>query len=80
MKYFVEGAYHSTQGHYPQIGGSPTLDVRLSIITTIFFTSKGDIITWVWALPLATAKLGGGAPVSYHHHTPIFTVYLLRSF
>ena len=26
------------------------------------------IITWVWALPLATAKLGGGAPVSYHHH------------
>ena len=40
------------------------------------FTSKGDIITWVWALPLATAKLGGDAPVSYHHHTPIFTVFL----
>ena len=36
--------------------------------TTIFFTNKGDIITWVWALPLATAKLGGGALVSYHHH------------
>ena len=35
-----------------------------------------DIITWVWALPLATAKLGGGAPVSYHHHTSIFTVFL----
>ena len=43
----------------------------------IFFTTKeGDIITWVWALPVATAKLGGGAPVSYHHHTPIFTVLL----
>ena len=37
---------------------------------------EGDIITWVWALPLATAKLGGGALVSYHHHTPIFTVLL----
>ena len=31
---------------------------------------------WVWALPLATAKLGGGAPVSYHHHTSIFTAFL----
>ena len=30
---------------------------------------------WVWALPLATAKLGGGAPVSYHHHTSIFTIF-----
>ena len=49
------------------------LDVRLSIITT---NKEGDIITWVWALPLATAKLGGDAPVSYHHHTPIFTVFL----
>ena len=29
---------------------------------------EGDIITWVWALPLATAKLGGGALVSYHHN------------
>ena len=75
-KYFVEGAYHHTQGHYPQVRRPPTLDVRLSIITTIFFTNKRDIITWVWALPLATAKLGGGAPVSYHHHTPIFTVLL----
>ena len=28
------------------------------------------------ALPLATAKLGGGSPVSYHHHTPMFTVFL----
>ena len=37
---------------------------------------EGDIITWVWALPVATAKLGGGAPVSYHHHTPIFTIFL----
>ena len=44
--------------HYPQVGGSLTLDVRLPIITTIFFTSKGNIIIWVWALPLATAKLG----------------------
>ena len=37
---------------------------------------KRDINIWVWALPLATAKLGGGAPVSYHHHTSIFTVFL----
>ena len=50
------------------------LDVRLStIIITTSITSE-DIITLVWALPLATAKLGGGAPVSYHHHTPIFTI------
>ena len=67
-KYFVARAYHRTQGHYLQIGGFPTLDVRLSIITNTLFTDKGDIITWVWALPLATAKLGGGAPVSYHNH------------
>ena len=46
------------------------------INNSVSFTSKRDIITWVWALPLATAKLGGGAPVSYHHHTPIFTVFL----
>lgn len=72
----VTGAYHRTQGHYPQIGGALTLHVRLSIITTTFFTSKGGLITWVWALPLATAKLGGGSPVSYHHHTPIFTIFL----
>ena len=39
-------------------------------------SEEGDINTWVRALPLATAKLGGGAPVSYHHHTPIFTVLL----
>ena len=43
--------------------------------SSIFFTSKGYIIIWVWALPLATAKLGGGAPVSYHHHTFIFIVF-----
>ena len=77
-KYFVEGAYHCTQGHYPQVGGPLTLDVRLSI--TSFTNNKGDIITWVWVLPLATAKLGGGAPVSYHNHTPIFTVFLVRSY
>ena len=35
---------------------------------------EGDINTWVWALPLATAKLGGGAPVSYHNHN----AYLYR--
>ena len=32
------------------------LYVRLSIITT---SEEGEINTWVWALPLATAKLGG---------------------
>ena len=37
---------------------------------------RKEIITWVWALPLATAKLGGGAPVSYHYHTSIFTIFL----
>ena len=26
-KYFVEGAYHRTQGHYPQSGGASTLDM-----------------------------------------------------
>ena len=36
---------------------------------------EGDIITWVWSLPLATAKLGGGAPVSYHPHTLTFIVF-----
>ena len=41
---------------------------------------EGDIITWVWALPLETAKLGGDAPVSYHHHILIFTFFLVRSF
>ena len=25
---FVEGAYHRTQGHYPQVGGTFTLDVQ----------------------------------------------------
>ena len=47
--------------------------INNSIITT---SEEGNIITWVWALPLATAKLGGGAPISYHHHTSIFTVFL----
>ena len=45
--------------------------------TIIFLTPKeGDIITWVWALPLATAKLGGGALVSCHHHTFTFIIFL----
>ena len=80
-KYFFEGAYSCTQRHYPQAGGPLTLDVRLSIINnSTFFTSKGDIIIWAWALPLATAKLGGGAPVSYHHHAPIFTLFLSSIF
>ena len=43
-------------------------------ITTI--TEEGDLSTWVWALPLACAKLGGGAPVSYHHHFLIIIIYL----
>ena len=36
---------------------------------------KRDINIWVWALPLATSKIGGGAPVSYHHHTLIFMFF-----
>ena len=47
--------------------------IAKNIITT---SEERDVITWVWALPLATAKLGGGSPVSYHHHTSIFTVFL----
>ena len=35
--------------------------INNSIITT---SKERDINTWVWAPPLATAKLGGGAPVS----------------
>ena len=42
----------------------------------IIIAEERDINTWVWALPLATAKVGGGAPVSYHHHTSIFIVFL----
>ena len=37
---------------------------------------RSSILVGHQALPLATAKLRGGAPVSYHHHTPIFTVLL----
>ena len=71
-EYFAEGSYCWAQGHYPQLGGAFMLDVRLStVIITTSITSE-EIITWVWALPLATAKLGGGAPVSHHDHTPIF--------
>ena len=44
-----------------------------SVITT---SEERDINTWVWALPLATAKLGGGSPVSYHHHTFTFIIFL----
>ena len=36
-------------------------------ITTVS-SNKEELSIWVRALPLATAKLGGGAPVSYHHH------------
>ena len=43
--------------------------------TITFFTNKGDIITWVWALPLATAKLGG-VPRYRITITFIFTVFL----
>ena len=66
-----KGGNFSSQLQYEEVEG--TIVINNSIITT----SEGrDIITWVWALRLATAKLGGGAPVSYHHHTPIFTVLL----
>ena len=47
--------------------------INNSIITT---SEEGDINTWVWALPLATAKFGGGAPVSYHHHIFIFIIFI----
>ena len=43
-------------------------------ITTI--TEERNLSTWVWALPLACAKLGGGASVSYHHHFLIIIFYL----
>ena len=36
-------------------------------ITTII-TEERNLSTRVWALPLACAKLGGGAPISYHHN------------
>ena len=36
---------------------------------------EGDIITWVWALPLATAKLGG-VPQYRITITFIFTIFL----
>ena len=51
------------------------LNVRLPIIPTFFSTNKGDIITWVWALPLATDKLGG-VPRYRITITFIFTVFL----
>ena len=40
--------------------------------------AKEDNWALVWAIPLACAKLGGVAPVSYHHH--IFCIYLCFSF
>ena len=36
-------------------------------ITTVS-SNKEELSIWVWALPLATTKLGGDAPVSHHHH------------
>ena len=60
------------QGHYPQVRGASTLDARLSTILITTFITFEDIIPWVWALPLATAKLGGDAPVSYHHHSYLY--------
>ena len=48
----------------------------LFFVVILFTSEEGDIITWVWALPFATAKLGGGAPISYHHHTSIFIAFL----
>ena len=43
--------------------------------TITFYANKGDIITWVWALPLATAKLGG-VPRYHMTITSIFTIFL----
>jgi hypothetical protein len=50
---------------------------RHFITTTL--TKGGNLSTWVWALPLACAKLGGGAPVSYHHHFYYLYLLLVRS-
>jgi hypothetical protein len=47
------------------------------IITII--TEERNLSTWVWALPLACAKLGGGAPESYHHHFHYLYLFLVRS-
>ena len=68
----MKGGNFSSQLQYEE-AESTIYIINHFIITT---SEEGDIITWVWALPLATPKLGGGAPVSYHHHTPIFTVFL----
>ena len=46
------------------------------VINCFTITSEeGDLSTWVWGLPLACAKLGGGVPVSFHHHIFLFIVY-----
>ena len=58
-KYFVEGAYHRTQGHYPQVGGPPTLDVRLSIINnSTFFTNKEELSIGYGLSPWQLPSLG----------------------
>ena len=65
---------HDDRGVHQQPQAENTIYIiNNSIIAT---SEEANIITWVWALPLATAKLGGGAPVSYHHHSPIFTDFL----
>ena len=47
------------------------------VTNSIIITSEEiGINTWVWELPFAIAKLGGGAPLSYHHHTFTFIVFL----
>ena len=50
--------------------------INNSFITT---SEEGNINTWVWALPLATAKLGG-VPRYRITITFIFTFFLVRSF
>ena len=81
-KYFVARAYHRTQGHYRQVGGSSTLDVRHPVINNSIITTseERDINTWVWALPLATAKLGGGARYRITITLLSLLFFLVRSF
>ena len=53
------------------------LDKLKTSATTPLPPPKEDKRALVWAIPLACAKLGAVAPVSYHHH--MFYLYLCFS-